>query len=101
MAVTLLKEKDMLLSPEIADKVWTILVEECEASKREEEREVFVFLMGRNNIAEYRFCGSLGFGGKFWSDRFKVSCYIEDETEEKRLAMERANARLAILKEGI
>jgi len=46
---------------------------------------------------EYRFIGSLGFGGKFWDNngRFYVSCYQEDETEPRRQAIEKANSKLA------
>jgi hypothetical protein len=37
---------------------------------------------------EYRFCGSLGFGGKFHCERdiWRVSCYPEDSTLERRAA---------------
>ena len=38
---------------------------------------------------EWRFCGSLGFGGKFYSDgaRQRVSCYPEDETPKRKAAI--------------
>jgi hypothetical protein len=88
----------MKLSSDIADKVWTILVEECGVPER--EREIFIFLIGMDDITEYRFCGNLGFGGKFWPNKFEVNCYQEDENEERRTAMEKANGRLVALKEG-
>ena len=51
---------------------------------------------------EYRFCGVLGFGGKFRNNGNNdnvpyVDCYPEDETEERRTVIEHANARLAEL----
>lgn len=50
---------------------------------------------------EFRFVGSLGFGGKVWStsrDRpAYVNCYSEDETPERLKVIEQANARLAAL----
>ena len=43
---------------------------------------------------EYRFCGSLGFGGKYWQERNKVTCYLEDETPERLEVIERTNQAL-------
>lgn len=87
----------MILSHELADEVWTVLVEECGAN--ENDRENFVFLTNIQDIAEYRFIGNLGFGGKFWSGKFIVSCYPEDSNEMREAAIQKANARLAALKE--
>ena len=45
---------------------------------------------------EYRFQGSLGFGGKFWRNnkRFYVNCYREDETDDIREQIELVNSIL-------
>ena len=40
----------------------------------------------RSPCTEWRFCGHLGFGGKYRSETNKVDCYREDETP-KRLAI--------------
>ena len=80
------------VSIETAERVWTILVEECGADER--NREDFIRTLDRWN--EYRFMGTLGFGGKVWNTRggFYVTCYKEDETVSRRLSMKRANERL-------
>jgi hypothetical protein len=47
-------------------------------------------------VNEWRFQGSLGFGGKFFRDSngYRVSCYPEDKTPERNAAISRANSRL-------
>lgn len=47
---------------------------------------------------EYRFGGSLGFGGKYWPEEWRVSCYSEDETKERRETITRTNEALAKLR---
>lgn len=62
-----------------AGAVYDILVEHCEASEGPLARESFVIAMtGDSPPDEYRFCGALGFGGKFWRRRWGVSHYPED-----------------------
>ena len=51
---------------------------------------------------EYRFCGALGFGGKFRNNGNRnntphVDCYPEHETPERLAMIEAANRRLATL----
>jgi hypothetical protein len=50
---------------------------------------------------EWRFGGTLGFGGKLHVNSLgsglRVSCYPEDETPERRDAIDRVNAELARL----
>lgn len=84
----------MILSQEIANDVWNILIRECGASNSEDARSDFVWRMSHQDINEYRFQGFLGFGGKFWSGRFKVTYYPEDETPEREAMVEKANAKL-------
>jgi hypothetical protein len=83
----------------IYDQVWTILVEECGAPDDELSRRSFIHIMlNEPDTMEYRFQGKLGFGGKFWpgGDFYPphVSCYMEDETDERRAMIRRANSRL-------
>lgn len=49
---------------------------------------------------EWRFQGSLGFGGKLYvnSGRVYVGYYPEDRTAERDAAVERANARIVALR---
>jgi hypothetical protein len=51
-------------------------------------------------ITEYRFIGTLGFGGKFWNNagRWYVSCYSEDETPDRKARITAANLELARLR---
>lgn len=81
-----------------ANKIWDILVAHCGASER--GREDWIGTNHYHGITEYRFCGSLGFGGKFWADRFKVSCYMEDETPERLKAIVEANRLLKEVRDG-
>lgn len=53
------------LTEKMANKVYDILVAECGASDRPDDRQWFVCGQTREVVREWRFCGSLGFGGKF------------------------------------
>lgn len=84
---------------ELYSKVWDILVEHAGASKLSDERESFVSSMTQIEYptSEYRFQGSLGFGGKLYRDRFRglwVSCYPEQRTVEGVAAIAKVNALL-------
>jgi hypothetical protein len=80
------------------EDIWDVLAEECGAS--DADRDYFLDWMARDSPGkEFRFQGSLGFGGKFWSDDWRVNCYRENETPERTDAIRRANARLATLRE--
>lgn len=81
------------MTPERANQVYDILIEECGAPVN--GRISFVHNHSED-FREYRFQGSLGFGGKLYGDHRKlwVSCYREDETPERLAMIERANKRL-------
>ena len=85
------------LREKTARKVYDILVEECGA--REELREHFVQCQTTEEVREWRFCGKLGFGGKFWvnDDRLYVNCYNEDMNPARNKIIEAANKRLEAL----
>ena len=86
--------------------VWQVLVEECGAS---EERgsghgfdSFYRYMIEDHDWWEFRFMGTLAFGGKFhrtrWlhqPDQMRVSCYPEDRTPERVRAITGANDRLA------
>jgi hypothetical protein len=78
-------------------EIFTVLVEECAA--RESERDAFFHHWPE--CEEYRFIGSLGFGGKIYCSGGKVwvSCYPEDETPERNEIIKRANVRIAAIRE--
>ncbi len=83
------------LAPALAGKVHDILVA-C-AGARRSDLHSFVFAMGEG-CEEYRFGGSLGFGGKFWTERFAVSCYPEDETIMRLAVIDNTNQALSLLR---
>lgn len=91
-----------------ARAIRTILHEECGCRIDDRETEVFVRSIkaeasNQDNVChEYRFCGALGFGGKFRNNGNNenipyVDCYREDETPERRKMIAKANKRLADL----
>lgn len=85
------------LSRKKAKAIYQILVEECGAP--EHSRLNFVMAQSSDEVTEWRFCGRLGFGGKFWrnSGRMYVNCYREDENPEILAMIEAANKRLEAL----
>lgn len=85
----------------IFQKVYDVLVQECQASER--DRDHFVHCQntdkGDGDMKEWRFQGALGFGGKFrkhW-EKWYVDCYQEHETPERLKMIEKANTRLEVL----
>lgn len=74
------------------DAIYDVLVDDCGASEKHRHYFSSVF----PGCREFRFGGSLGFGGKVWSvhEKVYVTYYPEDETPERRAATERANVRL-------
>jgi len=89
------------MTPEVANDIYNILVEECGAP--ESMRENFVYSQTNEFIKEWRFQGRLRFGGKFWRRRddsqWDVNYYPEDQTAERDAMQARANERLADLRE--
>ena len=78
----------------IAKVVFDLLVEECGA--REHLRGDFIHFLSQTDGAEFRFQGSLGFGGKLYNEAkgFRVSCYTEDQTPERDAAIKLTNELL-------
>lgn len=76
--------------------VWDVLVDACGA--RPEQWADFNYHFPQ--CREYRFQGTLGFGGKVYADarRVRVSCYSEDRTPERDALIELANAALAVFR---
>lgn len=81
------------MTGEQANAVFDLLVRH--AGAREEQRDEFVYHMTRG-CEEFRFQGSLGFGGKLYVDRrgWRVGCYREDLTPERADTIRRVNAAL-------
>ena len=70
----------------------------CGAS--EKQRDNFVYLFSKAAPpTEYRFNGSLGYGGKFRNNNngVYVDCYQEDETPERLSDIEKCNEQIKSL----
>ncbi len=81
-----------------AECVWDVLVEHCNVSDNIINRSAFSTVAIEGRWTEFRFGGSLGFGGKVWNNTcFYVTCYKEDETPERVWAMEKANLELELI----
>ena len=83
----------------IAHLIYDVLVRECNAS--EYWREDFVLSVSGERghpCTEYRFCGSLGFGGKFRTERWTVDYYQEDDSTKRTKIAKRTNEALAALR---
>lgn len=79
-------------------KVFDLLVIHCGARNDYETHDAFVDAHV-GNCREYRFQGSLGFGGKCYSDDPipRVGCYSEDRTPHRDSAIATVNAALVAL----
>jgi hypothetical protein len=81
------------ISDGMANKIYDLLVQRAEAS--EHWRGDFVSHM-TGTTREYRFQGCLGFGGKFYNDhRWRIECYAEDDTPDRRAIITEVNALLS------
>jgi hypothetical protein len=96
----------LLITPEQAARAFDILVRH--AGARPDERELFVRSVSDpfSPAKEYRFCGHLGFGGKFYNSdnrnsRPHVSCYREHLDERTLAIIDETNARLRGLFSGV
>jgi hypothetical protein len=79
-----------------AAKVVQVCIEECGGKPSQFEGMAY-FLGIDRALFEWRFQGALGFGGKLkWQKGrgFYVTCYREDENDERRTMMDAANERL-------
>lgn len=95
----------MIPSTTNIDAIWAVLVKECAAP--DHLRDDFMYRMkqaaGLTSLTsfEFRFCGSLGFGGKLYArgGKFYVSTYPEELNPERSAAIKKANTALAALAE--
>jgi hypothetical protein len=89
------------ISEEAAHEIYDALIEHAGAYKpedgeRDSGRDSFVRYATEGTWREYRFQGSLGFGGKarFYGENFYVDCYPEDITPKRQDAIEATNKAL-------
>lgn len=75
---------------QLLHRVWSVLVEH--AGAKESMRDEFLAA----HVNEFRFQGTLGFGGKVYGKHvLHIDCYTEDYTSERLAIIERANNILA------
>lgn len=87
------------LTEEQAHRIYDVLQECAGASASHDDRMSFVYeYTSSAPTTEWRFQGSLGFGGKFRyfppNRPWYVDCYPEDLTPERKGVLEKTNARL-------
>lgn len=80
-------------------KIGKILIEFAGANSRilKEHSDFISYLTEDNRFGhEYRFMGSLGSGGKLYTNNrvWRISCYREDETSERLKVIELVNSKL-------
>ncbi|MEU7170214.1 hypothetical protein ABZ949_01830 [Micromonospora tulbaghiae] len=92
--------KTLTLTADQAAAIYDLLIEHAGASRG--ARSAFINVQTSRQCDEYRFMGSLGFGGKLWIDRdgWRVSAYSEDiqRRPSMRDAIDATNAALATLR---
>lgn len=85
------------MSERQAHVIYDLLVAACGAS--EFWRLSFINEFVNCDCDEYRCCEALGSGGKFYREtsRWRVGCYREDETPERRVKIAMVNRVLAYM----
>jgi hypothetical protein len=92
----------MQITNELANRIYDVLVKACETDEASRQRFIY-YITNPAQSHEWRFIGSLGFGGKLYHNhgRIYVGCYWEDETEERRMTIDRANQELSKIVGGV
>ena len=78
-------------------KVFDLLVSIGGAIESMRDDFIFHHATSETPCDEYRFQGSLGFGGKYWLKTNRVNCYREDESPERVAIIKQLNDELAKL----
>lgn len=71
------------LSKDKANKVYDLLVSIGGANEDDRSSFIYHHCEDKHGCREWRFCGKLGFGGKYRSTWNGVTYYSEDETPER------------------
>lgn len=87
------------MTNEFATKVYELLVSIGGASAEDVDNFVYHHTEAKDECTEWRFCGKLGFGGKYRSLTNTVDCYSEDATVERIQLMEQLNRELEKLRD--
>lgn len=89
------------MTEQTANRIYDVLATLLGAN--EDMRQSFVIQNTASLCREWRFIGTLGFGGKFRNTdgRYFVNCYPEDVTPERTAAIEMANGLLTKIKAAL
>lgn len=85
-----------ILTPEVINEIWDILVAEAGASDSADMRFSFLHHAMSGQWTEFRFGGKLGWGGKVRDNcgKIYVTAYSENETPAVKEIIERTNKKL-------
>lgn len=93
-----MKKIDLKLRKQFFTEIYNILIKNCKADLNELEN--FVLYHVKNTMyPEWRFQGNLGFGGKYYANNNRVSCYSEDLNKYTLKIIEKTNLELEKCKE--
>lgn len=90
-------ESGALRSSDWFSSVYDVLVTLGGANETMRDRFVYNHTDEKSPCTEWRFCGHLGYGGKYRSERNRVDCYREDETPARAKIITEVNAALSAL----
>lgn len=82
------------MKTEFYNEAYSTLVVHANASESERGQFIIAHTMDEP-CDEWRFCGDLGFGGKYRRKSNTVDCYPEDATDERRAIIKQTNEALA------
>lgn len=82
-------------SSEWYDAVYSVLVSKAGAPETYRRDFLCLHTNPKERCDEWRFCGTLGGGGKYWKEKNTVTCYSEDSTPDREQIIAATNAALA------
>ena len=78
-----------------ANKVYDLLVSIGGAYEPNRDSFIYHHTENKDGCSEWRFCGKLGFGGKYRSQTNTVDCYYEDFDKEREAIINQLNEALS------
>ena len=86
---------------ELFGRVYDTLVKTAGANPNQKDSFIHNHCDSKWPCDEWRFCGLLGSGGKYWRKTNSVSCYREDETKERLTIIKKTNEELSALSDEL
>ncbi|MEE9214881.1 MAG: hypothetical protein V3U54_08825 [Thermodesulfobacteriota bacterium] len=79
-----------------AEHIFNLLVKHAGAFEGDRTSFLYAQIDREHPCREFRFCGKLGFGGKFWNNNEKlyINCYNEDENPKRNRIIKKVNRLL-------